>query len=99
MARLKFKKKCNICKKVWVVVRSREYTICVPCHMKQIFSQEVTDKKFDFLNIDRELYEESRFLRNIRQSYLMYNELSEKQVEAFKKVAEDVKNGDVEDEE
>ena len=99
MARLRFKKKCNICKEKWVLVKSREYTICVPCHMKKIFSEEVTDKAYDFLNADREIYEESRFLRNIRQSYLMYKELSDKQIEVFKKVLEDVKNGDVEHDE
>ena len=40
--------------------------------MKQIFSQEVTAKKFDFLNLPKKTYEKSRFLRNIRQNYLMY---------------------------
>lgn len=91
MARLKFKKKCNVCKENWVLVRHREYTICTPCHMKQIFSEEITDKKYKFLNISKELYEQSRFLRNIRQSYIRYKELTEKQIDAFKKTVKDVK--------
>ena len=92
MPRPLFKKKCGLCKEVWVVINSREYPICIPCHMKQIFSEEVTDKKFNFLNIDKSLYRKSRFLRAIRQSYLMYKDLSSKQIAAFKKTVKDLKN-------
>ena len=92
MARLQFKEKCRVCKANWVLKTRRQYPICVKCHMKQIFSEEVTDKKFKFLNCDKSLYEKSRFLRNIRQSYLMYKELSESQIETFKKAVKDLKN-------
>ena len=92
MARPLFKKKCGICKDVWVVINSREYPICVPCHMKQVFSEEVTEKKFKFLNVDKSVYRKSRFLRSIRQSYLMYKDLSPKQISAFKKTVKDLKN-------
>ena len=61
--------------------------------MKQIFSQEVTAKKFDFLNLTKKTYEKSRFLRNIRQNYLMYKSLTKKQIDAFKKTVEDIKKG------
>ena len=61
--------------------------------MKQIFSQEVTAKKFDFLNLPKKTYEKSRFLRNIRQNYLMYKSLSKKQIDAFKKTVDDIKKG------
>jgi hypothetical protein len=59
--------------------------------MRQIFSEEVTDSKFKFLNISKELYEESRFLRNIRQAYLMYKSLTKKQISAFKKTVKEMK--------
>ena len=98
MPRPKFKQKCKICKGEWVLVSYRVYPICVSCHMKQIFSEEVTDKKFNFLNIKKEFYEKSRFLRNIRQSYLMYKSLSEKQIEAFKKTLKEIKNPKKEEE-
>ncbi|MBU0457166.1 MAG: hypothetical protein ABH824_04780 [Nanoarchaeota archaeon] len=91
MARLKFKKKCGICREEWVLINDREYPICVNCHMKQIFSEEITEKKYDFLNIDKKIYLKSRFLRNIRHSYLRYKSLTDKQVEAFKKAVEDIK--------
>lgn len=88
---LKFKQKCKICGKEWVVINRREFPICVKCHIMQIFSEKVTDKEYSFLNIPRELYEKSRFLRNIRQSYLMYKELTEKQIKAFKKAVTELK--------
>lgn len=92
MPRPLFKKKCGICNKEWVVINSREYPVCVSCHMKQIFSEEVTDKAFSFLNIDKGLYEKSKFLRSIRQSYLMYKSLTQKQIEVFKKAVKDLTN-------
>ena len=92
MALPQFKQKCKICKTEWVILNRREYPICVKCHLRQIFSEEVTDPKFEFLNISKELYEKSRFLRNIRQAYLMYKNLTEKQAEAFKKTVKEIKN-------
>lgn len=61
--------------------------------MRQIFSEEVTDKKYDFLNQPKELFEKSKFLRNIRRSYIMYKDLTDKQIEAFKKAVKDIKAG------
>ncbi len=93
MAYPKFKQKCKICKGEWVVVNRREFPICVKCHMKQVFSEEVTEKKYDFLNISKRMYEKSRFLRSIRQNYLMYKNLTKKQIDAFKKTVKDLKAG------
>ena len=59
--------------------------------MKRI-AEPVKDKKYSFLNIPDELYRESSFLRNIKESFLRFNSLSEKQVEVFKKVVDDLKN-------
>lgn len=67
--------------------------------MRQIFSEEVTDKKFKFLNLDKKVYEMSRFLRNIRQNYLMYKSLTDNQIKAFKKTIKDLKNPKNRDEE
>jgi len=66
--------------------------------MKQIFSEEIKSKKFDFLNLSKKTFEKSRFLRNIRQSYLMYKSLSKKQIDAFKKTVDDIKKGKSRDE-
>ena len=93
MARPQFKKKCNVCKDVWVLAKHREYTICVECHLKQIFSEKITDKEYQFLDVDRATYTKSRFLRNIRHAYITYGSLTEKQIEAFKEAVKNVKAG------
>jgi len=51
----------------------------------------VKDKKFSFLNIPDELYRESSFLRNIKESFQRFDSLSEKQIEVFNKVVNDLK--------
>ncbi len=92
MARPKFKQKCAICKDNMVIMySSRQFPICVDCHMKQI-SDPVKDPKFKKLfDIPEELYRKSSFLRNIKRSYLRFESLTEKQIEAFKKTVKDLK--------
>lgn len=87
----KYKQRCALCKKNMVLMYSaRQFPICVDCHMKRI-SEPIKDKKYDFLNISDELYRESSFLRNIKESFLRFDTLSEKQIEVFKKVVGDLK--------
>ena len=45
-------------------------------------------KMFD---IPIELYQKNSFLRNIKSNYIKYGSLTEKQIEAFKKVVADLK--------
>lgn len=70
---------------------ARQFPICTDCHMKRI-SEPIKDKKYDFLNISDEMYRESSFLRNIKESFLRFDTLSAKQIEVFKKVVNDLKN-------
>ena len=59
--------------------------------MKEI-SKPIKDPKFKKLfDIDNSLYEKSGFLRNIKASYLRFQNLSDKQIEMFKKVVDEVK--------
>ena len=59
--------------------------------MKEI-SRPIEDPKMkELFDIDTKLYEQSSFLRNIKSSYLHFGNLSEKQVEMFRKVAEEMK--------
>ena len=87
-----FKQKCKLCKIEWVIMNYKEYPICVKCQMRQIFATEVTEQKYLFLNVDTKLYEQSRFLRNIRDAYQRYEGLTDKQITAFKKTVEDLRN-------
>ena len=93
MGRASYKQKCILCKKNHALVTWKNRTpVCTECKMKEI-SKPIEDPKFKALfDIDKNLYERSSFLRNIKSNYLRYGNLSEKQIETFKKVAEEVKN-------
>ena len=97
MAKAKFKQKCAMCKTDWVIMFSaRQFPICVKCHMKQI-EKEIKDPKMKkFFDIPQKFYEENSFLRNIKQAYIRFDNLSEKQVEAFKKTVKEMKEGKTE---
>lgn len=76
-----------------VVVTSRnQFPLCYDCEKSEL-SGEIKDpemkKMFDIPEI---FYRENSFLRNIKKYYLKFDKLSEKQIEMFKKVAEDMKN-------
>ncbi len=92
MSYIKFKQKCAICKTNMVEMFSaRQFPICSPCQMKRI-NQEITDPSFKkFFDIEISLYEKSSFLRNIKEAYLRYGSLTDRQREAFIKSVEDVK--------
>jgi hypothetical protein len=94
MAKPKYKQRCAMCKDNMVIMYShRQFPICVECHMKQI-DKPITDAKMKkFFAIPKKLYEESNFLRSIKQAYLRFDNLTEKQVEAFKKTVKDLKAG------
>ena len=60
--------------------------------MREI-SKPIEDEKFKKLfDIGPKLYEQSSFLRSIKSNYLKFGSLSEKQIETFKKVAEELAN-------
>jgi hypothetical protein len=88
----KYKQLCMLCRKNMALVTSyKQRPICDACKKKDI-DAEVTDPEFKKLfDIDPELYKKSDFLRRIKSYYLRFENLSERQVEAFKKVVEEVK--------
>ncbi len=93
MAKPKFKQRCALCKENMVIMfSSKQFPICVECHMKQI-DQPIEDPKMKkFFDIPKEFYEQNSFLRNIKNAYIRFGNLSEKQVEAFEKTVKDLKN-------
>lgn len=62
--------------------------------MKRI-DVEIKDKKMAafFDAVPREFYEENGFLRNIKESYVRFENLTEKQREAFLRVVQEMKEG------
>jgi len=66
--------------------------VCYDCQ-KDRLQGEIKDPKIKkLLNIPEEFYRENLFLRNIKESYMAWGKLSEKQIEAFKKTVEKMKN-------
>lgn len=92
MARVQFKQKCQRCKKNYVLTtRKHQYLVCYECQKKEL-SQPVQDSEMRKLfDIPEEFYKESTFLRNIKINYLKFENLTQRQIEAFKKTVEDMK--------
>ena len=54
---------------------------------------EITDPAMKAMfDIPEEYYMNNIFLRDIKKNYIKFKSLSEKQIEAFKKTVEDIKN-------
>jgi hypothetical protein len=90
---ISYKQKCFKCRKNWVTVsRGQRYAVCYDCQKEQLH-QEIKDKKMkELFDIPEEFYRTNSFLRDIKLKYLMFGKLSEKQIEAFKKTVEKMKN-------
>lgn len=89
---IRYKEKCCKCRKNFVTVTNRQrYVVCYDCQVKDL-SGEITDPDMKQLfDIPEQYYRENSFLRNIKVSYLRYRNLTDKQVEAFRKTVEQVK--------
>jgi len=89
---VQYKERCKLCKNEWALVNYRvRFPVCLKCQMKQL-NQEVTDPEFKkMFDIDKDLYEQSSFLRDIKIKYIRFGQLSEKQIETFKRVAKEMK--------
>ncbi|RMD58201.1 hypothetical protein D6825_01670 [Candidatus Woesearchaeota archaeon] len=87
-----FKALCKRCKKNYTLVTWRDkFPVCYNCQ-KSALSRGIKDPEMKkMFDIPEELYEKSSFLRDIKLKYLEYGELSEKQIEAFKKVVDKLK--------
>jgi len=94
MATPKYKQRCAVCKKNMVLMFSRkQFPLCTECHLKRL-EEPITDPVFkEMFDLPRKFYEDSYFLRNIKENYLRFGALSEKQIEAFKKAVKEMKSG------
>ena len=94
MPRPKFKQRCVMCKDNMVIMYSqRQFPICVDCEMEQINKPIKNAKMKKMFDIPEEYYRENKFLRSIKNSYIRFENLSEKQVDAFKKTVKEIKEG------
>ena len=92
---IEFKKKCPRCKKNFVKVTRRQETgvLCYECDKKQM-QGEITDPEMKKLfDIPEEYYQQNAFLRDIKINYMRFGKLTDKQIDAFKRTVEKLKNG------
>lgn len=89
---VRYKQLCTLCRKNHIVIEHyKQKPICPECEMRNW--GEIKNKKYKkVLDIPKEIYVKSYFLRNVRGYYKIFGKLSEKQIEAFKKTVEKLKN-------
>lgn len=89
-----YKQRCMLCRKNMALITSgRQKPICTPCQTRD-FGKPITDPTFKKLfDIEPALYDQSSFLRDIKAAYLRFGNLTERQIEAFTRVAKEMKQG------
>ena len=89
---VKYKQKCIRCKKNYVLVTYRQkYSMCYDCQKKELQGEIKDPKMKRMFKIPEKYYIENGFLRNIKVTYLRYGNLTDKQIECFKKVVKQMK--------
>ena len=90
--RPQYKQKCVRCRKNFVIVtRSQRYAVCYDCQKNEMGAAIKDPKMKKLFGIPEEFYRENAFLRDIKMNYIRYGNLTEKQIEAFKKTVEKMK--------
>ena len=90
--RIQYKQKCARCKKNYVLVTSRNrFAVCYECQKGELHGEIKDAKMKKMFDIPEEYYKKSAFLRDIKINYLDYGKLTDRQIEAFKKVVKNMK--------
>jgi len=86
---LQYKSRCTRCKKNFqLITRPTPYVVCYECQKPEM-QGEITDPEMKkMFDIPEQYYKDIMFLRDIKIKYLLYGNLSENQIEAFKKVVD-----------
>lgn len=88
----KYKQKCMRCKKNYVLVSNRQkYVLCYECQKGELEGEIKDPKMKKMFNIPEDFYKKNSFLRSIKINYLKYGNLTERQIEAFKKAVKKIK--------
>lgn len=87
-----FQQKCVVCRKNWVTISHRQrYPVCYECKKRDLQGEIKDPKMKRMFKIPEKFYMKSAFLRDIKANYLRYKNLTEKQVNAFKKTVKSMK--------
>jgi len=87
----RFKQKCAKCKKNYVLVTRRQFPLCYDCQKPEMEGEIKDPKMKRMFKIPEDFYKENSFLRSLKVNYLKFGELSEKQIDAFKKTVKEMK--------
>ena len=89
---VQYRQKCFKCRKNWVTVsRGQRFVVCYDCQKEEL-KKEIKDPEMKkMFDIPEEFYRNNSFLRSIKSNYIRFGKLSEKQIEAFKKTVEKLK--------
>ena len=88
-----YNQRCIVCKKNVVLMQHRrQRPICLECEMKDLFEPIENKKMQRLFEVPKKLYEESYFLRDVRRKYNMFGNISDKQIEVFKRVVKDLQD-------
>jgi|SRR3989338_8121042 len=89
---VKYKQKCSRCKINYVTVTYRNnFPLCYTCQKKDLEGEVKDSKLKKLLDIPEDYYKENAFLRSIKINAIKYQKLTDKQIEAFKKAVERIK--------
>ncbi len=92
----KFKQKCIRCRKNFVITTNRNrFPLCYDCQKKELDVKIADPKMKKLFDIPEDYYRKNDFLRAIKSNYIRFEKLSERQIAAFKKVVEEVKQQDL----
>lgn len=87
-----YKEKCRRCKKNMVLVSARNrFPMCYDCQKNELKGKVKDPEMKKMFDIPEEFYMQNAFLRSIKMNYLKFGSLTEKQIEVFKKVVNDLK--------
>ena len=90
---ISYKQRCSRCKKNMVLITTRkQFPVCYDCEKNELHGEIKNKKMKKFFDLPEEFYKEEPFLRSIKINYMRYGQLSDKQIEWFKKVVERMKN-------
>ena len=95
-----YQQKCIKCKKNYVQIsswKSQRYVLCYDCQKAELEGEIKDPKMRKMFDIPEDFYKKNIFLRNIKINYLKYGELTEKQIDAFKKTVEKMKEKEKEE--
>ena len=91
--RPQYKQRCFKCKKNMVITSSaNRFPVCYDCQKTELQGKIDDPAMKELFDIPEEFYKANAFVRDIKINYLKFGKLSEKQIEAFKKTVERMKN-------